>query len=125
MSLNSSENIFKLIFNSTGNATDLYFYWTPSKCILILMPELLALVLFSIAISIVYKGVEIDHPMYSVLYLDLVVPLIITVSIILTSMLVSIHNWKAVSSMLNMISLLYHHTSWAILSVLRFLLVRA
>ena len=122
MSLNSSENIFKLIFSSSGNSTDIY--WTPSKCILVLVPELLALVVFSVAIAIVYKGVEIDHPVYSVLLLDLVVPLVITAAIILASTVAGINSWKAVSSMLNMISLLYHHTSWAMLSVLRFLLVR-
>ena len=117
MSLNSSENIFKLIFSSSGNSTDIY--WTPSKCILVLVPELLALVVFSVAIAIVYKGVEIDHPVYLVLLLDL------TAAIILASTVAGINSWKAVSSMLNMISLLYHHTSWAMLSVLRFLLVRA
>ena len=122
MSLNSSENIFKLISSSSGNSTDIY--WTPSKCILVLVPELLALVVFSVAIAIVYKGVEIDHPVYSVLLLDLVVPLVITAAIILASTVAGINSWKAVSSMLNMISLLYHHTSWAMLSVLRFLLVR-
>ena len=91
MSLNSSENIFKLIFSSSGNSTDIY--WTPSKCILVLVPELLALVVFSMAIAIVYKGVEIDHPVYSVLLLDLVVPLVITAAIILASTVAGINSW--------------------------------
>ena len=54
---------------------------------------------------------------------NLIFPAVTTTIILLTSFFVSVNTWKTVSTLVNMITLLYHHSSWAVLSTLRYFLV--
>ena len=65
MSLNTTQTIYQILFETVSNEKDVY--WTTVKCVAVLFPELVALILFSVAIVVMYKGIEISHPVYSVL----------------------------------------------------------
>ena len=65
MSLNTTQTIYQILFETQSNEKDVY--WTTVICVAVLFPELVALILFSVAIVIMYKGIEISHPVYSIL----------------------------------------------------------
>ena len=65
MSLNTTQTIYQILFETQSNEKDVY--WTTVKCVAVRFPELVALILFSVAIVIMYKGIEISHPVYSIL----------------------------------------------------------
>ena len=70
-----------------------------------------------------YRGVEIGHPVYSLLFANLIFPMASTFCIVIASFTININHWKFISSVVNMITMLYHHSSSAVLSVLRFWLI--
>ena len=122
MTDNISCTIYDVIFVLPANETTLSF-WTPGKCLLVLLPEFFALPIFAISIYAMNRGVEVDHPIYSVLFFNLVFPTFATLVIVSTSFFVNVNSWKTISSVVNLISLLYHHSSWAVLSALRYAMV--
>jgi hypothetical protein len=98
-------------------------FYCIGQCLLVLLPEIAALPIFAISIYGMNRGVEIGHPVYSLLFANLIFPLATTFIILFASFAININHWKAISSVVNMITMLYHHSSWAILSVLRFWLI--
>ena len=82
-----------------------------------------ALPIFALSIYGMYRGVEIGHPVYSLLFANLIFPMASTFCIVIASFTININHWKFISSVVNMITMLYHHSSWAVLSVLRFWLI--
>jgi hypothetical protein len=94
-------------------------YWTPGKCFVVLLPELAVPPIFAVSIYVMNKGVEISHPVYAILFLNLIFPCFATVLILFSSFFFDIAYWKVIAAIGNMISMLFHHSSWAVLSVLR------
>jgi hypothetical protein len=43
---------------------------------MILLPELFAIAIFSASIFLIYKGIEIDHPVYAVIFNNLIFSLV-------------------------------------------------
>jgi hypothetical protein len=114
--------IYDVIFFLPVSESTLIF-WTPGKCLLVLLPEYFALPIFAVSIYAMNRGVEVDHPIYSVLLFNLVFPTFATLVIVSASFFVNVNNWKTISSVVNLISMLYHHSSWAVLSALRHAMV--
>ena len=115
MSNNISYSIYEIIINQPPNAAN----WTSAKCLMMLLPEMPALPIFAISIYIMNQGVEFGHPVYSVLFLNLIFSLGVTILIVVASFICDISGWTYISSIGNMIAMLFHHSSWAVLSVLR------
>ena len=86
-----------------------------------LLPEVVALPIFCAAIYIMYRGVEIDHPVFRILFNNLIFQLLSNV-VILTGLL-TVDNRK-IALMFpqfgNIFDRLFHHTSWMMLSCLRY-----
>ena len=112
---NSTRTIYDIFLNQPPSVP----FWTPEKCFVVLLPEIIALPIFGIGIYVMNKGVEIGHPVYSVLFLNLIFPCFMTIIILSTSFVLDIAQWKVIAAIVNMISMLYHHSSWVVLSVLR------
>jgi hypothetical protein len=53
-----------------------------------IVSELIALPFLTAAIYVMYRGVEIDHPVYSILFNNLIFPLIVTCTIICSAFVV-------------------------------------
>jgi len=85
-----------------------------------LLPEIVSLPIFGTAIVIMYQGVEIEHPVYSVLFNNLVFPFFVNIVIICSAFPSNMKIFLNVSVFGNMISLLHHHSSWMVLSGLRY-----
>jgi len=98
-------------------------HFIAGQCLLALLPEIEAIPIFALSIYSMYRGVEIDHPVYSLLFVNLIFPMMSTLVILFTSFFININHWKTISTVVNMITMLYHHSSWAVLSVLRFWLI--
>jgi hypothetical protein len=88
--------------------------------ILTLLPEIASVPIFSIAILIMYHGVEIEHPIYSVLFFNLIFPFFVNLIIISSAFASNMKIFLNVSAFGNMICLLHHHTCWMVLSGLRY-----
>jgi hypothetical protein len=101
------------------SANETLSFWTSTKCLLVLLPELPALPIFAVGIYIMYRGVEIGHPVYSIIFFALIFASLATALILMTSPFVDIDDLKNVSSISNMIAMLFHHSSWAVISILR------
>ena len=113
---NSSYTIYQIIINQPSNASN----WTLDKCLMVLLPEMPALPMLGLSIYVMNKGVEIGHPVYSVLFLNLIFAFGMSIFLLLASIFCDIYRWALLSSVGNMIARLYHHSSWAVLSVLRY-----
>ena len=87
---------------------------------MVLLPEMPALPMLGLSIYVMNKGVEIGHPVYSVLFLNLIFAFGMSIFLLLASIFCDIYRWALLSSVGNMIAMLYHHSSWAVLSVLRY-----
>jgi hypothetical protein len=88
--------------------------------ILTLLTELVSLPVLAGAILIMFQGVEINHPVYSVLFDNLIFSFFITAITIISAFASNIKIFLNVSAFGNMISLLHHHSSWMVLSGLRY-----
>jgi len=85
-----------------------------------IVSELIALPFLTAAIYVMYRGVEIDHPVYSILFNNLIFPLIVTCTIICSAFVVDKKRVILTSEYGNLTSLLFHHSSWMVLSCLRY-----
>ena len=87
----------------------------------VLLPEVFALPIFVAAIYVMYRGVEIDHPVFRIIFNNLIFQLTITAIVILFQLLSSIRNNAILASELaNLAGLLFHNSTWLILSFLRY-----
>jgi len=84
------------------------------------LPELISLPVLAVTILVMYQGVEIDHPIYKVLFNNLIFLLFFTVLIICSAFPTNMKIFINVSGFGNLISLLHHHSSWMVLSGLRY-----
>ena len=87
----------------------------------VLLPEVAALPIFSAAIFMLHRGVEIDHPVFRVILNNLVFQLTMTVVVIIGQLTISIRkSAMLVSEFVNLAGLLFHQSTWTILSCLRY-----
>jgi hypothetical protein len=124
MTFNSTDNIYKVMFGFGETQNQTAMYWTPGKCAMVLAPEVVALITLAVAAYVMYRGVDISHPVYAILFSNLVFPFCTSGAIVTVSFVLDVNTWKIVSSVANMISMMYHHTCWAVLSGIRYMLVQ-
>ena len=85
-----------------------------------ILPELISLPVLALFILVMFQGVEIDHPIYKVLFNNLIFLLFFNVIIICSAFPSNMKIFINVSGFGNLIGLLHHHTSWMVLSGLRY-----
>jgi hypothetical protein len=112
-----------MIANSTSSDsfnTDNTIYALQILCV---MPEYFNLFFLSCGLYGMYQGIEISHPLYAVLFLNIVASLLTTMLSITTFFFVSTVNYILFSNIINCLSLLFHCASWFVTSVLRFVFI--
>ena len=87
----------------------------------VLLPEFVSPAIFAVAIWMMYRGIKIDHPVFRILFNNLIFQFLATAVIIIGE--VSAGNRKVAilfSQFGNIVAWLFHHCSWMSLSFLRF-----
>ena len=91
--------------------------------ILCVFPEYFNLFFLSCSLYAMYRGVEISHPLYAVLFLNLIIPLMTTVLHITIFFFISTSRYFLISNPINILSVFFHCTSWCVTSALRFVYI--
>ncbi len=119
----SYQSKLKMFNNSTSS--DSYSTDNPILVIQILCvsPEYINLFFLSCSIYGMYQGIEIVHPLYSVLFLNLIVSLLTTILDITEFFFISTAKYIVLSNLTNSLSLFFHCTSWSVTSILRFVFI--
>jgi hypothetical protein len=89
----------------------------------LVLPEYVCLLLLIIGIYTMFHGIEIIHPLYTALFLNLLVSSLSTVINIAAFSLVSIEKYVKVTNLSNSISTHFHCTSWCITSIIRYIYI--
>ena len=87
------------------------------------MPEYINLFFLTCGLYGMYQGIEIAHPLYAVLFLNLIVPLISSLLDIAIFFFISTYKYIMFSNLMNGFSVFFHCTSWCVTSVLRFVYI--
>jgi hypothetical protein len=87
------------------------------------VPEVLGLSLLSIGIYGMYCTIEISHPIYALLFINLIFPVVATVMSLMALAFLPFGQWVRLSLFFNCFSLLFHMTSWSVISVLRYIFI--
>ncbi len=86
-------------------------------------PEVINLVFLLLGIYGMYHGIEIHHPLYAILFFNLIVPLISTLINISVFGFLSFEKYVRVSNLTNSISISFHGTCWLLSSMIRYLYI--
>ena len=78
----------------------------------LVIPEFIYLVIFILGIYGMYQGIEIQHPLYAVLFLNLLVPSTFTAVNITAFPFISTEEYIKVSNLSCAFCLYFHCTSW-------------
>jgi hypothetical protein len=109
--------------NSTSSditITDNPIYIIQLLCI---MPEYINFFFFTCGLYGMYQGIEIGHPVYAVLFLNLIVSTISTILDIVIFFFISTYKYVSFSNTMNALSLFFHCTSWCMTAILRFVYI--
>jgi len=112
-----------MFHNSTSS--DIYNNDNPIYILQIIsvLPEYFNLFFLSCGIYGMYQGIEISHPLYAVLFQNLIVSLISTLLDIIVFWFISNYEYVIFANILNVCSLFFHCTSWCVTSGLRFVYI--
>jgi hypothetical protein len=110
------------MFNSSAETSNNENFTYASQ-IFCVVPEYFNLFFLSCGLYGMYQGVEISHPLYAVLFLNLTVSLISTMLDIAAFFFISTATYVFFSNLMNNLSVFFHCTSWCMTSVLRFIYI--
>jgi hypothetical protein len=98
---------------SVGTGLELFF----------IVPELINMIFLLLDIYGMYKGIEIQHPLYAILFFNLIIPLISTIINLTIFGFVSLENYVNVSNLTSAFSVYFHGICWMLSSVTRYLYI--
>jgi len=90
---------------------------------ILVAPEFVNLIFLIIGVYAMYNGIEICHPLYAVLFLNLVIALAATVINLFTFMVVHSEQYVRISNAMNGISIGFHCNCWCISSIIRYVYI--
>ena len=91
---------------------------------ILVIPEFINLTFLIIGVYTIYQGIEIHHPLYAILFVNLLVALFVTVVNISAAPFIHIEKYIMLSNALNgFFSLLFHCNCWCICSIMRYLYI--
>lgn len=85
------------------------------------VPDVLGLLFLAVGIFGMYKRIEIDHPVFSLIYSNLIFPLTASIFNLTALVLVNFQLWIRLSLFTNYLSMLFHTTSWSVITFLRYI----
>ena len=87
---------------------------------LLVLPEYFILIFLFMGVYGMYHGVEISHPLYSVLFLDLIFPLAASILNMLAYHMVPIEKYVMVANVMSAICIQIHCNCWCVTSIIRY-----
>ena len=85
--------------------------------LLILTFEVIDFILLGLAVTGMYKGIEIAHPVYSVLFLDICFNFVMALFNLASSILLPLFGWVRLTIYPNCFGIFFHHSRFAIKKV--------
>jgi hypothetical protein len=89
----------------------------------IIGPELINMAFLLLGIYGMYRGIEIQHPLYAILFCNLIVPLISTIINTTVFGFVSLEKYARLSNATNAFSVYFHGACWLLSSMIRYLYI--
>jgi len=87
------------------------------------IPEFVNMAFLLLGIYGMYNGIEIQHPLYAILFCNLIVPLISSSINITGFEFLPFEKYVKISNLTNGISISFHGTCWLLSSVIRYLYI--
>ena len=84
-------------------------------------PEFFNLALLIIGVDAMCHGIDIGHPLYIILFLNLIIPLAVTVINISAFLFINIEQYATMSNAMNGLSVEFHCNCWCICSIIRYI----
>ncbi len=88
-----------------------------------IIPELINMTFLLLGIYGMYRGIEVQHPLYAILFLNLIVALLSTVINTSVCRFISLDQYFILSSVTNAFSVFFHVTCWLLSSLIRYLYI--
>jgi len=89
----------------------------------VIIPECLDLLILVLAVYGMYQGIEILHPLYAVLFADLILPIIFTIINITSFSFITPIRFLVLSNSGNTFCLYFHCCCWCVTSILRYIYI--
>ena len=90
---------------------------------ILVAPEFVNLIFLIIGIYGMQKGIEISHPLYAILFLNLITSLAVTLINISAFPFTQSEQYVIVSNSMNGSSLVFHCNCWCVTSIMRYLYI--
>ena len=90
---------------------------------LLVVPECFNLLLLFLGVYGMYQGVEIQHPLYAILFADMIVPMISSLVNIVSFPFVPVLKYIVWSNLSTVICLFFHCTCWCVTSAIRYIYI--
>ena len=97
--------------------------WSPYLIIFITIPDIANLLFLTIGLFVMYNGIEIRHPIYAVLFVNILVAALSALINIVCINLVDKSIFLVIANASNTWYMLFHCTTWSVTSVLRYLYI--
>ena len=89
----------------------------------VITPEVASLGLLTLGLYGMYRGIEIQHPLYAVLFFNLVVAAASSLVNISAFLFISMDKYIRLSNLTNAVAVYFHGTCWFTTSVIRYLYI--
>jgi len=109
-------NVSNVLVES-DNAQSLSYPW------ILITPEWFNLIFIIIGVYTMYFGIEIYHPLYAILFLNLIIALATTVINLFIFMIMCSEQYVRISNAINGISIGFHFNCWCVSSILRYVYI--
>jgi len=86
----------------------------------LVIPEFIDLIFLLIGVIGMYRGIEISHPLYAVLFSNLIVPIIFSLINIIGYSCMPQLGYVILANTNNTISIFFHCTCWCVTSMIRY-----
>ena len=109
--------------NITNNYTESFTNTTLIMNEWLVIPDFFNLVLLSMTVYGMYQGIEIQHPLYAVLFADVILPTICSVVTILSFAFISNLKFIVLSNGTTALCLFFHCNCWCVTSIIRYIYI--
>ena len=89
----------------------------------LIVPDCVNSILLSLSIYGMYRGIEIQHPLYAILFLNLLIGLLLTLLDVIAFTVIPTERFIILSNSSSSLALLFHCTCWCLTSIIRYVYI--
>jgi hypothetical protein len=89
----------------------------------LVIPEYFNWIFLILGIYGMYQGIEIQHPLYAILFLNLIVPFVFTSINIVAFFFIPIYKFFIIANSSSGLSIYFHSVCWCMTSVIRYIYI--